>query len=296
MKKPPTTFGRQLGSTLLSSKAIDRLRLLLIQVFVTLGAVITFIPVVWMLGGAFKLERNIFLQPPQWIPNPWTWNNFGEAFRLLPFARFAQNTLIIVCVSIIGSFLSNTLIAYGFARKRGRGREVLFFILLSTMMIPTYVTLIPVYVLFSKLKWTNTFLPLIVPSFFGSPFWIFMLRQFFMTIPIELDEAAYIDGANSLQILWGIILPLSKPALATLIIFSFMSSWSDFFGPLLYLTKIDRYTLATGLQLFKGTADYQTRYDLIMAVSTLMALPPLALFAIGQKYFVQGLAMTGLKG
>jgi len=280
----------------LPPKLQEKIGLAILQLLVTIGAIITFIPALWMVSGSFKIEKNIFLSPPQWIPDPWTWNNYKEAFTILPFARFTMNTLIVVAFSLLGTFLSNTLTAYGFARLRARGREILFLLLLSTIMLPAYVTIIPTYVLFSKLGWINTFLPLIVPTFFGSPFWIFMLRQFYMTIPLELDEAARIDGASSLQIFWQVILPLSKPALTTLVIFTFLNVWKDFFRPLIYLNTQDKFTLAIGLNLLKGTADYQTRYDLLMAVSTVMSLPPLILFFLAQKYFIQGLAMTGLKG
>jgi ABC-type glycerol-3-phosphate transport system permease component len=270
--------------------------LLLVQVLVLIGAVITFIPVLWMISGSFKLEKNIFVSPPQWIPDPWTLNSYVEAWHSLPFDRFTLNTLIIVFFSLIGAFLSNTLVAFGFARLRGRGRNLLFLLCLATLMLPQHVTLIPVYVLFSKIGWINTYLPLIVPLFLGSPFWIFMLRQFFMSIPLELDEAARIDGANTLQIYSRIMLPLSKPAITTLVIFVFLDTWRDFFLPLIYLNSQEKFTLAIGLNLLKGTADYNARYDLLMAVSTVMALPPLLLFFFGQKYFVRGLAMTGLKG
>jgi ABC-type glycerol-3-phosphate transport system permease component len=204
--------------------------------------------------------------------------------------------MVVIFFTLIGAFFSNTLVAFGFARLRGRGRNLLFVLCLATLMLPQHVTLIPVYVLFSKLGWIDTYLPLIVPAFLGSPFWIFMLRQFFMTLPLELDEAARIDGASTWQIYWQILLPLSKPALTTMVIFVFLETWRDFFLPLIYLNSQEKFTLAIGLNLLKGTADYNARYDLLMAVSTMMALPPLLLFFFGQKYFVQGLAMTGLKG
>jgi ABC-type glycerol-3-phosphate transport system permease component len=279
-----------------SGRLGDKLWLLCIQLLVLVGAVITFLPVVWMISGSFKLEKDIFTSPPQWIPNPWTWNNYVEAWHALPFGRFTFNTLVVVFFTLIGAFFSNTLVAFGFARLRARGRNFLFLLCLATLMLPQHVTLIPVYVLFSKLGWIDSYLPLIVPAFLASPFWVFMLRQFFMTIPLELDEAARMDGASTLHIYWQIMLPLSRPALTTLVIFVFLETWREFFLPLIYLNSQEKFTLAIGLNLLKGTADYNARYDLLMAVATVMALPPLLLFFFGQKYFVQGLAMTGLKG
>ena len=296
LQAQPLPRSRALGR----SPALRRARRLLGRFFlyavVIAGAVLMLIPFLWMVSGSFKLEKDIFRSPPQWIPNPWDWGNYAEAWRALPFSRWLRNTLTIVFFAIIGVFLSCSLVAFGFARLRARGKNVLFLIMLSTLMLPSQVTLIPTYLLFSALKWVNTFKPLIVPAYFGSPFWIFMLRQFYMGIPWELDDAARIDGASTFYIYSKIMLPLTRPALTTLVVFTFMSTWNDFFNPLIYLNSWDKFTLAIGVNMFKGIADYQARYDLLMAASTVMSIPPLALFFLSQRYFVQGLALTGIKG
>ncbi|NLA59150.1 MAG: carbohydrate ABC transporter permease, partial [Firmicutes bacterium] len=201
---------------------------------------------------------------------------------------------IITGTVLIGTILSNSIVAYSFARLRWPGRDLLFAVLLSTIMLPQQVTMIPLFILFSKLNWVNTFLPLTVPAFFGSPFFIFLLRQFFMSIPIDLDEAARIDGCNGFMIYWKIILPISKPALATVAIFSFMWTWNDFMHPLIYLNKMERYTLSLGVVLFQTR--YQVYWNLLMAISLLILLPCILMFFFAQKYFIQGIVATGLKG
>ncbi len=196
---------------------------------------------------------------------------------------------------MVGTLLSSSIVAYGFARLRARGRDVLFMILLSTMMIPPQVTMIPVFALFKLLNWTDTFKPLIIPNFFGGAFFIFLLRQFYMTIPIELDDAAKIDGCSYLGIFSRIILPLTKPALATVAIFSFMWSWNDFMDPLIYLNSRDKLTLTLALNRFTGMYG-MTAWNLLMAASLVVALPCFVLFFFAQRYFIQGIVVTGLKG
>jgi len=196
---------------------------------------------------------------------------------------------------MVGTLLSSSIVAYGFARLRARGRDVLFMILLSTMMIPPQVTMIPVFALFKLLNWTDTFKPLIIPNFFGGAFFIFLLRQFYMTIPIELDDAAKIDGCSYLSIFSRIILPLTKPALATVAIFSFMWSWNDFMDPLIYLNSRDKLTLTLALNRFTGMYG-MTAWNLLMAASLVVALPCFVLFFFAQRYFIQGIVVTGLKG
>ena len=218
-------------------------------------SILIMIPVFWMVSSALKANNQIFLFPPQWIPNPIQWDNFVKAMTALPFGTYFQNTMIIEVGTIIGTVLSCSIVAYGFARLNAPGRNFWFIVLLSTMMLPGVVTMIPVYLIFRQLNWVNTFLPLIVPNWFGSAFFIFLIRQFFMTIPRDFEEAARIDGANTWQILTRIILPLSKPALATVTIFTFMGVWNDFMGPLIYLNKPETYTLALGLNFFKGQYD-----------------------------------------
>lgn len=259
------------------------------------SSAVMIIPFVWMLSTSLMNETEMFRIPPVWIPQPPRFANYAETWQALPFTTFFRNTIVLTVGRLLPLLFSCSLVAYGFARLRARRKNLLFIVMLSTMMLPYQVTMIPLYILFARLGWVNTYLPLIVPSLFGTPFYIFMLRQFFMTIPIEYDESARIDGASSFQIFYKIILPLSKPALVAMSVFIFMWSWNDFFTPLIYLHKTAQYPLALGLQLFRTYGEYSTRWDYIMAGSVLMAIPPLVLFFFGQRYFVQGVTVTGLK-
>lgn len=260
------------------------------------GAVIFLFPLLWMLSTAVKPEDQIFLFPPKWIPDPILWRNFWEGWtKYLPFSTLLINTLIITGNNIVGNLVSCCLAAYGFARLRARGKHIFFMLVLGTMLLPSEVTLIPQYVLFSMLKWNDSWLPLTIPAWFGWPFFIFLLRQFFMNIPHELDEAARLDGASSWRILWEIILPLSKPALATVVIFAFIGNWNNFLPPLIYIRSINRQVLAVGLNMFQGQYG-QTQFGYMMSVSLLVLLPVLIVFFIGQRVFIQGIATSGLKG
>jgi ABC-type glycerol-3-phosphate transport system permease component len=258
------------------------------------GIAVIFVPFWWAVSTAFKLPQHIFSDPPQWIPSPWTLDNFRDAMKAAPFWTFAKNTMIITFWSVIGTVLSCSMAAYGFARIRFPGRDVLFLILLSTMMLPGVVKLIPTFIIFKNLGWINTFKPLIAPHFFGSAIFIFLLRQFFTTIPLELDEAARVDGASFYSIYWRIILPLSRPALGIVAILTFMGEYENFMGPLIYINSTKNFTLALGLNLFKGM--FTVDFGPLMAVSTLMLLPPILLFAVGQRYFIQGIVVSGVKG
>ena len=213
----------------------------------------------------------------------------------LPFGRYALNTLIITLFSMVGVLLTSSLAAYGFARLRFPGRDVIFMVLLSTLMLPYAVIMIPQYIMFKYLGWIDTYLPLIVPNWFGGGvFNIFLLRQFFRTIPVDLSEAARIDGASELRIYWQIMLPLAGPALAVVAIFTFINTWNDFLGPLIYLSSQTNYTIALGLATFKGM--YATQWHYLMAASTVMIVPIIVLFFLAQRYFVQGIVLTGVKG
>lgn len=258
------------------------------------GSAISLIPFLWMLGTSFKDAANVFADPPQIIPRPWLWSNYAQAFSKLPFARYTFNTCLITAISMLGQLTSCSLVAFGFARMRFPGRNVLFVVLLSTMMLPAQVTMIPVFKVFSTLGWYDTFLPLTVPSFFGSAFFIFLLRQYYMTVPHEMDEAARIDGASTWQVFSRVLLPQIKPALATVAIFSFMNNWNDFMGPLIYISTPAKRTLALGLYAFQG--QYATDYNYLMAASAVVMLPLLVLFFAGQRYFIQGVVISGVKG
>ena len=250
-------------------------------------------PAYWMLSSALKPNYEIFALPPVWWPSSPRWENFKEALTVLPFGRFALNTLIIAVFSIIGHLISCTLVAYGFARYDAPGKNFFFVLLLSTLMLPYPVTMVPLYIIYSRLGWVNSFLPLIVPAFFANAFYVFLLRQAFKQIPPDLEEAARIDGANTLQVLWYIILPISMPALATVAIFTFQAAWNDFLGPLIFLHDQSKYTLTLGLSFFRGS--YEVNWAYLMASSLVVSLPVILVFFLAQKVFIQGVGYTGTK-
>lgn len=259
----------------------------------TVGALAFLTPFVWAVSTSLKPSSQIFAFPPIWLPSPILWSNYVTALTELPFGRYFANTATITFSAMVGDVLVSTTVAYGFARMRFPGRDLLFLVLLGTMMLPTQVTMIPIFMIFRALGWVDTFLPLIVPAYFGSAFYIFLLRQFFLTIPGDLEDAALIDGASNLQTLWRIFVPLSLPAMATVAIFSFMYHWQDFFMPLIYLNSKELKTVALGLQMFR--AEFGTDWNLMMAAAVTTAVPCLLLFFFAQRYFISGIVMTGLK-
>ncbi len=261
-----------------------------------LGAVVILIPFFWMLSTALKPANQTYIFPPVWIPSPPQFQNFREVLDLVPFLAYACNTFIIVFSVMAGTILSCSFSAYGFARLRAPGRDLIFLGLLATMMLPSTVTLVPTYLGFNKLGWINTFKPLIVPAFFGNAYFIFLLRQFYRTIPRELEDAAKMDGASYYRIWWSIMLPLTTPALATVALFTFIWTYNDFFGPLIYLTDESKWTIAVALSQFQGSPRIGPQMHLLMAATTLAIIPPIALFLLAQRYFVRGIVMTGLKG
>jgi len=266
---------------------------ILLYLILCAGAGILLIPLAWMLSSSLKDSALIFAYPPQWIPKPIIWRNFLTVWEIIPFATYLKNTLIITGFSMFGATLSASFVAYGFARLRFPGRDILFLILLGTLMIPFHVTLIPSFVLFKFLGWLDTFKPLIVPPFFGgSAFHIFLIRQFYMQLPLELDDAARIDGCGSFGIYWRIILPQARPVLGVVAIFLFMGNWNAFLLPLIYLYSESKFPLALGLNLFRGF--YGTEWNLLMAGSLMMSIPPILLYFIAQRYFIQGIVFTGL--
>jgi multiple sugar transport system permease protein len=267
---------------------------LIFYLMLILGSLMFILPLFWALSSSFKSDYQVMQYPPQWIPSPLRWQNYPEALTYVPFGRFALNTLFIAALAILGNLLSCTIIAYGFARLRAPGKNFFFILMLSTMMLVEPVRIIPLYIEFNTLGWIDSYLPLIVPAFFGSPFYIFLLRQFFMNIPLELEEAALIDGANRLQILWKVIVPLSKPALAAIAIFNFQGVWNDFLYPLVFLHKQSNYTIALGLNFFRST--YTVHWGYLMAASIVALLPMVIIFFIAQRYFIQGITFTGIKG
>jgi multiple sugar transport system permease protein len=260
----------------------------------SIGSIAMLFPIAWMLSTSLKPDDQLFRWPPIWIPSPIKWDNYPRALSAAPFTTYTLNTLVITATSMVGTLMSCSLSAYGFARLRAPGRNFLFGLLLATIMLPGVVTLIPIFVMFARVGWIDTWLPLIVPAFFGNAFYIFLLRQFFMTIPRELEDAARIDGCSSLRIWWSVILPLSRPALATVAIFHFMATWSDFLGPLIYLNSDMKKTLALGLTVFLGV--HGSEWAMLMAASLLVTLPMILIFFFFQRYFIQGIVTTGLAG
>jgi multiple sugar transport system permease protein/sn-glycerol 3-phosphate transport system permease protein len=262
----------------------------------TLGAVTIMVPFYWMISTSLKVPGNLYLYPPQWIPNPIRWSNFREVWDTVPFATFTKNTAVIVILVMFGTLLSCSFSAYGFARLRAPGRDFIFLMVLATMMLPSAVTLVPTYIAFNKLGWINSILPLVVPSFFGAPFYIFLLRQFYLSIPKEIEESGRIDGASSFRIWWDLMLPLTKPALATVAVFTFFATYNDFFGPLIYLNSESKQTIAVGLSYFTGSRNVGPQMHLLMAMTLMATIPSLIVFIFAQRYFVQSIVTTGLKG
>jgi ABC-type glycerol-3-phosphate transport system permease component len=256
------------------------------------------VPYLWGLGTSLKTPLEITAIPPTWLPKAPQWQNYPFVATVTPFLSFARNTVFLTLVNIVGELVVGAAVAYGFSRFRFRGRDVLFVILLSRMMLPREVTIIPQYLLFNRLGWLDTYWPLIVPHWLaGSSFGVFLLRQFFLTIPREFDDAARVDGANSFQIFWRVLLPLAKPALASLAIFAFIGNWNMLWEPLIYLNTTEKMTLAVGLTWFQG---YQIgnmpKTHLMMAYSIMITLPVIVVFFTAQRYFIQGIVLSGLKG
>ncbi len=270
-------------------------RQIIIFIILALGSVLFLLPLWWMIATSLKSMQEIAQYPPTFIPQEFHLDNYIRTWAAAPFTQYTLNTLLLSFFAVTGNVIVNAFVAYGFARIRFRGKKIWFSILLATMMIPGFVTLIPQYVMFSKLHLVGTYYPLIIPQFLGSAFYIFMLRQFYLSIPRELSEAAKIDGASHFYTWLRVIIPLSKPALATIAILSFNGAWNDFLGPLLYVNDESLYTLQIGLQSFRGSV--QTQWNYLMAGSVLVLLPVIVLFFIFQRYFIEGMNLTaGTKG
>jgi multiple sugar transport system permease protein len=251
-------------------------------------------PFLWMVSTSMKEQGDIFRYPPRWIPDHFDLKNYRTIMDVLPMGRMLLNSFTIAVTATIGQLCSCALAAYAFARMKFRGNTVLYFFLLATMMIPPQVTMIPVFLIMKFLGWIDTLTALIVPAFFGGAFGTFLLRQFFTTIPVDLEDAARIDGCGRFRIFWRIILPLSKPALVSLALFTFMIYWNDLLGPVIYLSSVEKATLTIGLANLQSDV-MTTRYDLLMAGSVLSVLPIILLLIVGQRWFVRGIAVTGLK-
>jgi len=277
-----------------SRRTLTMPQIVAVLVLIAIGSLFV-IPFLWMLITSLKAQQDVF--NPNWLPRPIRWANYPESLTALPFGRYLINTAIITIASVLGSVFSSALVAYSFARLRWPGREFWFSVVLATMILPGIVTLIPKYILFAKIGWVDTFLPLIVPTWLGGgAFYIFLLRQFFRGIPPELTEAARIDGAGELRIWWQIFMPLCRPALAAITIFSFNGAWDDYLNPLIYLHSEKLYTLQLGLTAFKGGGGGVPQWNLMMAASLVVLLPIILIFFFGQKYFIEGVSLSGLGG
>lgn len=268
---------------------------ILIYLFLGLCSILCILPLLWMISTSLKSSNIIFQVPPEWLPHSFHWENYAKAVTEISFFKYFCNTVIITVLRVFAEVFVSAMVAYGFAKFNFPGKNIWFLILLSTIMLPSEVTLIPVFNMFTKLNWINTFLPLTVPCFFGGQaVFIFLLRQFFMCQPNELMEAATLDGANKFEIFYKIYLPISKPALITIGIMSFQGSWNDLLGPLMYLNDSNKFTLQLGLAMFNGAQ--KVEWAPLMAASLLVLLPVLILFFTCQKYFVEGISFTGTKG
>lgn len=259
----------------------------------SLGCFVVLMPVVWMVLTSLKAANQVLVMPPIWIFSP-QWHNYIDVLTLVPFQKYILNTATIVGFVVLGTLLSCSFCAYGFARLKAPGRNAIFMILMATMMLPTTVTLVPTYIVFNHIGWLNTFRPLILPAFFGSAFFIFLFRQFFLGIPKELEEAARIDGAGYLRIWWTIFLPLSWPVIATVTVFTFIGAYNDFFGPVIYLSDESKYTIAVALSYFSGSPRIGPQMQLTMAATTIAALPSVLVFLLAQRYFIRGIAVSGV--
>jgi multiple sugar transport system permease protein len=256
-------------------------------------------PFLFAVSGSFMDPSELYVIPPRWLPATPRWENYVRTWTMVPFPRYVLNTAIVTCMAMVGQIVSASLVGYGFARFRFPGHNAMFVVLLGTMIMPNEVTTIPQFLLFKQLGWINTYLPLVVPSYFGaSAFTIFLLRQFFLTLPRDLDDAATIDGAGTLRVLVQILLPLSKPALATVAILAFVHNWSDFFHPLIYLESRELYTVSLGLNYFRSapTEAGPPMAHLLLAATVITTLPVIVVFFSLQRYFVQGIVMSGIKG
>lgn len=267
----------------------------LFYLLIGLLAFVCVIPLYWMVRSSFMKNTDIYVMDPfVFWPKKMLWSNFVDAWNSAPFTRYALNTMVIVAGNLIGTLITASMAAYAFSRVKWKGRGICFAIILSTMMLPGAVTIVPQFLIWRNFGMVDSYLPLILPSFLGGgAFNIFLLRQFFLAIPNDLDEAAEIDGAGKLRTFLQIILPLSKSALIVVALFSFLGNWNDFFGPIIYLNTKEKFTLAVGLLQFQG--DYATKWNLLMAASTIVVAPCILIYLIGQRYLIEGISLTGLK-
>jgi len=259
------------------------------------GSIMLMIPFLWMLTTSLKMESEVMKWPIQWIPSKLVWHNYAEVFQRVPYARYLGNSVFLATTTIIGQLIGSTLAGYGFARMRFPGRNILFFVMLSTMMLPAWVVVVPHFMMFNAIDWLDTYKPMIVPAFFGSPFYIFLCRQAFLGIHPELEDAARIDGASTFRIFTRIFLPLSVPTLSTIAIFAFYASWNSLLYPLVYLRTQIKFPISLGMRMFQTADPGVLHYPRMMAAAVIALLPPLTIFFVAQRTFIQGVVMTGVE-
>ncbi len=281
-------------------KMVEKTWLIFLQLLMTLLLISFLVPALWMVSSSLKASTEVFAHPIVWIPESPQWQNFGRVFEILPFATFAWNSFLVVLFAVTGTLFACVLTGYSLARLRWPGRDFVFGLLMVTLFLPEVITLVPRFILFRQLGWIDTLLPLTVPFWFGTtpwtPLYIFLIRQFFKGIPMELEEAALIDGASRIRILIQIILPLSKPVLATVAVFAMLQHYTDFMNPLIYVSSLDNWTLAMGIAGLNADESFRASWELVFAAGTLMTIPVILLFIFAQRYFVQGITMTGFGG
>ncbi len=282
------------GSRQETGRPMGLLEKLVTYFVILLGTLVLMIPFAWMISTSLKPLDEVYEYPIVWIPSRLVLENYADVFEYVPFGRYLWNSAYLATMGIIGNILGSSLAAFSFARLRFPGRTVFFFIMLSTMMVPMWTTMVPTFILFSRLGWLDTYLPILVPAFFAVPFYTFLLRQFFMGVPREMEEAARIDGCSTLGVFIRIFLPLSVPALATVAIFSFFFHWNDLLGPLIYLRTQLKFPVAMGISSFQS--EQYANFALMMAAATMALIPMLIVFFFAQRLFIQGVVITGVKG
>jgi multiple sugar transport system permease protein len=277
-----------------SKRRSELTRTVVTYVLLAAGGVILLIPFAWLISTSLKPPTEVYSFPVVWVPRPAMWDNYAQVFEQSPFARYLLNTAIITSIGVIASLSGSSLAAYAFARMEFRGKSIMFGVMLATLMVPIWTVLIPTYIFFEKIGWLNTYLPILVPAFFATPFNTFLLRQFFLTIPVEMEEAARVDGASRWYTFVRIILPLARPALLIVSIFAFFYYWNEFLLPLLYIQSQDLLPVSVGVSNF--VASQQVNFPLEMAASAIAITPPLILFFVFQRWFIQGIVVSGVKG
>lgn len=276
-------------------KLARKIGLFILQIVLSLFLITFLLPAIWMVSSSLKASTEVFAHPIVWIPESPQWRNYTEIFKILPFARFAWNTFVVTGLAVLGTVISSLMVGYSFARLNWPGKKLFFALMISTMFLPEIVTLIPRFMIFRELKWIDTFYPLIVPHWAGvNAIYIFLVVQFFRSLPVELEEAALIDGANRIQILLNILIPLSKPVIASIAVFALLQHYNSFVEPLIFLRSMDNWTMALGIRALNDTN--VQNWELVFAAGTMMVAPVLVLFIFAQRYFVQGIALTGFGG